>query len=490
MSNYLLGIDLGTTGCKALLIDENGSKFATATAPISTIAFRNIREQNTSEWRKAVTESTRKVTKNLKGKLEGIISIGVTGHFPSFVPLLNGKEAGNAILYSDLRVKPERILRPADLKTIEDLTGLPREIFPSLTSFKLSYLRRKGVKFNSFLPAKDYIRYLLTSEFSTDWLEAWWTGLFSNGKWSHEILEMLGLEDVELPLIRNPGEVAGELTREASRMLGLKEKTPVATGTIDGMAAFIGGGPLEPGDAVISSGSTDIIAMMTLQKPKTRNPSFYSWPYFEGSTFVLYSSTASSGLSVQFYLRLFNTLGLDIEGLTRRAAKRPPGSLNLLFLPYLQGEYAPFFSPSVRGALFGLDLTHDTVTIFRAFLEGISFSDRHVLEEMQYLGQPLKRIRIGGGGSANALWNEIRASVLGVNVEVLKVKALSALGAAILAGQSIGLFRSLKESALRLIRTEYVVKPRPDWTRRYDKLYRDYLRLSSLTRSFYRSSRV
>lgn len=480
MPEYLLGLDLGTSGCKALLVSTDGLRFFEASRKYDTIVRGRIREQRPKDWINSAREAIREVLKLSHINPRDIIAVGVTGQFPSIVPLHKGKPAGNAILYSDWRVDAEKVLSKSEVLLVEKVTELPRQILSTLPSIKLAYLRKKGLRFDSFLSAKDFLRYFLTGEKNTDWLEAWWTGLASkDGVWIDDMLELLGLDDIERPRIGKFEDIGGEVSREASRLTGLPPGTPVAVGTIDGMSAIIGGGLEREGDLVISSGSTDIIAMISSRHAQRfLPPSFYTWRYVLDNLYVIYTSTASSGASVEFFLKVFN-LG-NLSSLTNKAAKAPAGAL--VFMPYLQGEFSPFFDLEVKGAILGLSLETKPENVFRSILEGVAFSDRHVIHAMERLGGKITRIRLGGGGSRNDLWNTIRASILKREIEVLEIPSLSALGAAIFAGMATRTFRSYLSAFRVLVKVKKVVEIDHSLTNIYDKVFKEYLALSKFIR--------
>jgi xylulokinase len=481
---YLISIDIGTTSCKTSIFNLNGDLIAQAQKGYPLyLPKRGFSEQNAEEWWKAVCRCIKLVLKLSKASAKNIISVCSTGQFPSLVLLGNhGKPLRHAIIYSDMRGEEQTklIFSEVGLEKVKEITGFPASMFPGLPISKILWLREnepeivKQVK--KCIGAKDFVNYQLTGEVATDFLEAWWTGLvdYRNYLWSKDILEILEIPEEWFGKICRPQEVIGYVNKQASKQTGLKEGTPVICGSGDGMCAILGSGLIETGSIMDVTGATEIVAAVTNKSlPPSIGESIFCWQHLVEGLWIGYASTATSGAALQWFKELFKKR-VKYDALLKQAEESELGSNGLIFLPYLAGEYAPFFDLNAKGAFIGISLTTEEKHFIRAILEGIAFSLAHILEAFSKLGIEIKSVRVGGGGSKSNLWNKIKADVIGKEFLRIKVSDVTSLGAAILASVGVKVYSRISEAVENMVKISERIKPDLENHKKYSKIYEVY----------------
>jgi xylulokinase len=320
---------------------------------------------------------------------------------------------------------------------------------------------------------------------AVDYFEAWWTGLADvvDYSWSERLMDEWKIPRDWLGEIHLPQEIIGEVTEQAAAMTGLAMGTPVVCGSGDGLCNVIGTGLLESGITMDSAGVTEIIASISKSPlAPSVGESFTSWRHPNSQDWVLYTSTSSAGLSLRWFKDQVAQLersdspiqGSDYERLDKEAEEADAGSGRLLFLPYLTGEYSPFFDLNARGAFLGISLETQRRHLTRAVLEGVAFSLRHVLEYFEGLGVETHSIRSSGGGSRSKLWNQIKADVTGKPISTLEIVESGCLGAAVLAGVAVGQYRNLEAATKAMVRIGDTLFPNEANHTMYSKQFQIY----------------
>ena len=505
--NYLIGVDLGTSGCKAMLFDLKGTPVASAYASYPTHILDPIMlEQAPEDWWKATCQSINQLMKTTRASPTEVRAIGCGGQFPDLIVTDDEeKTLRPAIIYSDMRGEPQTkaIFDRLDQGHVTELTGLPATYFPGLPATKILWIRQNEPELEKrirrIFGAKDFLNFRLTGNCAIDYVEAWWTGLARarDYTWCDELLQDLRIPQGWLGEISKPTDVIGEVTEAASKQTGLAPGTPVVCGSVDGMCDFVGAGIIEPGITMDSCGTTEIIAASSKKKlPSSIGSSIFCWPHLDSESWVVYTSTATAGASLRWFSDQFAATEKDeaaergvsvYDILDREAEAAEAGSGGLLFWPYLAGEYTPFFDLKARGAFLGITLDKKKEHFVRAILEGVAFSLNHVIETFSELGLETRRIRTAGGGSRSRVWNQIKADVTGRTVELTRVSELGCLGAAVLAGIGVGAFSSLEEASRSavLIRQEFASNAENHRT--YSKLFRVYRENCSRLRDIFTS---
>ena len=454
MPTYLLAHDLGTTGDKATLFDENGRILASAFAPYPTRYPRpGWAEHDPDTWWSAVCESTRRLLAEVPNAKANLAAV-------NFSAMMNGclllDDRGNALypalIHADIRSAPqcERIAREVGADRAYDLTG--NRLAPYFTLGKLAWLAEQEPerlrKARWCVQTKDYLAGRLTGVRGlTDYSDASLTGCFDMERrvWATELIEAGGFPASLLPEPVPSTTLVGTVTSEAAAETGLPIGLPVVLGGGDGACATAGAAAVHPGDAYHYLGGTSWVAAVTpdYRPDPTRRVSVFC--ALDPTQYVVYGTVQSAGSSVDWFLEAIGT-GTTGEGeeafaaLERLAGSAPAGSRGLFFLPYLMGERSPIWDANARGVYFGLTSAHGRAELARAVYEGVAFALGSNLAALESLGLAPDRIRVLGGGLRNPLWRRIFAAVYNRPLHLLeRLSEATSCGAAMAAAVGIGL---------------------------------------------------
>ena len=502
--SFLLGIDIGTTGTKAVLITEKGKLVEKATAEYPLLTPKpNWAEQHPADWWGATKKVIASILKSSKVESKEIKGIGLSGQMHGSVFLdKNGKVIRPAILWCDQRTQTE----------CDDITStfgyqrlLRLTCNPALTGFtapKILWLRRHEPhhweKVRKILLPKDYVRFLLTGEFATEVSDASGTLLFDveSRAWSDVVLKALRIPKNFLPECYESCEVSGRITRRVALETGLAEGTLVVGGGGDQAAGAVGNGIVKRG--VISSviGTSGVLFAFSDHPEFDAAGRLHTFCHAVPNKWHMMGVTLAAGGSFRW---LRDTLCQEeialarrknvhpYEIMTGRAAEASPGSGGLIFLPYMIGERTPYPDPDARGVFFGLTLRHTKADLIRAVMEGVTFSLRDSLEIMRSLKIPIKEIRASGGGGRSKLWRQMQADIFKADVVTINIDEGSAFGAALLAGVGAGIYSSVEEACNATIRTTTKTSPHPQKVRLFEEYYEVYRSLyPALKDSFHR----
>jgi len=493
--SYLLGIDIGTSGTKTLLVDERGRIRASATVEYPAYAPRPAwSEQDPEDWWQATRASVRQVLRAAKVRPVEVAGIGLSGQMHGSVFLdRRGRVLRRAILWNDQRTGAEcdEITRAAGGR--RRLLGMVSN--PALTGFtapKILWVRRHEPRVYErtaqILLPKDYVRYRLTGEFATEVSDASGTLLLDvkRRRWSKELLGLLHIDPALLPTVYESPEVTGVLTKEAARACGLVPGIPVVGGGGDQAAGAVGNGLVRRGVISATLGTSGVVfahADCVETDPEGRVHTFcHAVP---GKWHVMGVVLAAGG-SLQWFR---NTLCQDLvaaarkkkvdpyELITAEAAGVAPGSDGLYFLPYLTGERTPHADPHARAAWIGLSNMHTRAHMARAVMEGATYAMRDSLEIIQGMGVPVTEIRVSGGGARSRFWRGLQADIYRQAVWTVSSAEGPAYGVALLAGVGTGIWKSVPEACRATIRTLDRTVPTRKNVARYQTLYPMYGRL-------------
>jgi len=483
--DYYLGIDTSTTGSKALIIDEHGEVLAVASSAHTLQTPKPLwSEQDPREWWQAVSASIRLALEKAGIGGERIAAIGLTGQMHGLV-LLDG--AGNvlrpAILWNDQRTQSQ-------CDEIHDRIGKEKFIqitgnvaLTGFTAPKILWVKENEpevyAKVKHVLLPKDYIRYCLTGEYAMDKADGAGTVLFDLKRrdWSGEVLEVLGIDPSWMPKTFEGPEFTGFICDESAELSGLKAGTPVAAGGGDQAAQAVGVGAVEPGIVGLTVGTSGVVFATTpsaLIEPEGRLHAFcHAVPGLWHFMGVMLSAAGS----LQWYR---DTLApeFSFDDLLKEAEPVPAGSEGLQFLPYLSGERTPYPDPLARGAFIGMTLRHSRAHMTRAVLEGVSFGlkDSFTLIQNAGLGE-IRQVRASGGGTKGALWRQIMASILEVELVTVNTTEGAAYGAALLAGVGAGTWADVTSACKTCIKITGSTQPDPSQVDAYRKAYPLYQEL-------------
>ncbi|MBK9125741.1 MAG: xylulokinase [Chloroflexi bacterium] len=451
--DYVLGIDISTTGAKALLLGD-GRVIASHTVGQSVSTPHPLwSEQNPDDWWDGISEAIRSVIVDTAIDPAAIKAIGVTGQMHGLVILDSaGKVLRPSILWNDQRTQAQCDQITEAIGPVEVIRITGSRVLTGFTAPKLLWVRRNepGVyrRVAHMLLPKDYIRFRLTGEYATDTSDASGTSLLDVGAraWSTKVVDKLAIKAEWLPKLYEGPEVTGRVTAAASKATGLVKGTPVVAGAGDQAAAAIGMGLTAPGLVSVTVGTSGVVFAPLEHYIYEPNGSIHAFCHAVPGLWHWMGVMLSAAGALQWYR---DTLAPNVrfESLLAEAESVPAGSDGLLFLPYLSGERTPHPDPLARGAFIGLTARHTRGHMTRAVLEGVAFGLNDSLSLMRDGGVPMPEVvRLAGGGSRGALWRQIIADVLDIPVETAPTSEGSALGAGILAMVGAGWFGTVAEA--------------------------------------------
>lgn len=478
-ARYLLGIDVGTTALKAVVLDPGRGVVAQAQRPHTLRSpHPGWAEEEPGEWWRTTVEAVREIVGVVSA--ERIAAVAVTGMVPALV-LLDG--AGEPIRAS-IQQNDARSVREVDeLRAAVDgdeffavTGGTPNQqnIAPRwrwLARHEPEAIERTATMCGSY----DFIVQRLTGERSLEVNWAAESGLFDirSRDWHGAYLEQASIPRAVLPPVREPSEVVGGVTEGAAAETGLRAGTPVVAGSADHVAAALASGLTRAGDVLLKFGGAGDI-LYCAERPDPDRHFYFDYHDIPGLTLINGCMAASGSLVKWFSSELAE--GISLAELDREAAEIPPGSGGIVVLPYVLGEKTPIFDPTARGVFAGVMLHHTRAHLFRAVLESVCYGFQHHLELLAESGRPVRRVLAADGGSRSALWMQIAADVTGHEVQVIAGEAASALGAAFVAGMGVQVFESWDEIG-RFITMGPVYRPNTEAVARYREGYGIYREL-------------
>jgi xylulokinase len=483
----LLGIDTGTGGTRAVVIDERGKVIASATCEHEPFASPQPlwAEQDPRDWWRAGVVAVQAVLASPGVKADDIAAVGLTGQMHGSVLLDEYDEVLRpALIWCDQRtdIQCRAITEKIGAARLIELTSNP-----AITGFTLPKLRwvlerepELWSRVRSILLPKDYIRLRLTGERATDVADASGTLLFDVAKrcWSDEVLNAAEIDRRWLPTVFESPDVTGAVSPEGAVATGLRAGTPVVAGAGDQAAGAVGMGIVKAGMVSATIGTSGVVFAATSQPSLDPLGRIHTLCHAVPGRWHVMGVTQAAGLSLRWFRDRFGA-GVDdgrdpYERLTEEASSVPSGSDGLLWAPYLMGERTPHLDPSARGALIGLTASHTRAHVIRAILEGVAFSLRDTLAIFNEINLPVERIRLGGGGARSALWRQIQADVYGQPVEILAAEEGVAFGAALLAGVSSGVWSSVDEAGEAAVRVSAQIEPNRADAALMDEKYRRF----------------
>jgi len=491
-----LGIDIGTSGTKTLVVDEQGTICAEATRTYPIYHPRPLwSEQDPEDWWKALVETVQEAVAKASVHPADVKAIGLSGQMHGSVFLdKNGRVIRRAILWNDQRTE-------AECREIEQRAGGRKQLIrmtanPAMTGFtapKILWLRnhepRNFEKTVKILLPKDEMRRRLTGEFATDVSDA--SGMLlldvRRRNWSTTLLEKLDLDISLLARCYESEEVTGKLTRQAAETLGLTTDCLVVGGAGDCAANGIGTGVVRSGVLSTSLGTSGVVFVHSDEVQVDPEGRLHTFCHAVRGKWHMMGVSLTAGGALQWFVeRLCAELGeRAYEVLTQEAEQVEAGSEGLFFLPYLAGERTPHADPYARGCFIGLTLKHGRGHLARAVMEGVAYALRDSLELIRGLGVPVKQIRASGGGARNPLWRQIQADMFGQKVVTINAEQGPAYGVALLAAVGAGYFKNVQEACDATIRVVSQTAPRRSNTRIYDRGFPLYQQLyQSLRKHF------
>ncbi|MDD3695355.1 MAG: xylulokinase [Lentisphaeria bacterium] len=496
----LLGIDLGTGGCKLCAISLEGELLAEAGTEYPTEhANPGWAEQNPQHWLEALQKALRKLEKQGL-TLSQIQAIALDGSTHNAVLLdQNWQPLRKTIMWTDQRSHQEcGFLQENYGKRIFATTY--QRATPTWTLPQLLWLKKHEPEIltatRHLLFVKDYVRFLLTGLPASDHIEAQGSLFYDMGSrtWSEELFALTGLPLSVLPELLEPCDQAGQISAEASRLTGLAPGTPVFCGSSDSAVEDYAAGAVEPGDCVIKLATAGNVNIMSAKPCPSANTLTYS--HIIPGLWYSVAATNAAALCQRWFRDNFcerEKLAAQQKALSayqlmeRLAQASPPGAGGVFFHPYLQGERSPYWDHRLRASFCGVSIASGKADFMRALLEGVAYSLRDCQGCLEKLGLPAKRIFLIGGGARSPLWSQIIADVFDTEVQVPRPGDAS-FGSALLAGVGRGVFADTREAIGQCLRLERSIKPNQENAAFYQKQFDCYKKIQAALAKIYQTS--
>jgi xylulokinase len=477
----LLGIDVGTGGTRACIVDDRGAVIAAAT--VEHVPFASPQtgwaEQDPRDWWQATERAVRAALAQCDFTAEEIGGVGLSGqmHGASLLDAA-GDVLRPAIIWCDGRTSDqcEEITEQIGAERLIELVSNPA--LAGFTLPKLLWVREQEPEIwkrvRSVLLPKDYVRLRLTGERATDVADASGTLLFDvvNRRWSREMLSQFGIDEGLLPAVFESPQVCARVSAAGAEATGLREGTPVVAGGGDQAAGAVGLGIVEPGVVSATIGTSGVVFAATDRPALDKRGRVHTFCHALPDRWHVMGVTQAAGLSLRWFRDTFGVAaeaGQELatttspvdpyELLCAEAMMAPAGADGVLWAPYLMGERTPHLDPHARAALVGLAANHTRAHVVRAILEGVSFSLRDTLTIFAEMEVPVEKIMLGGGGARSPLWRQIQAEVYGRTVAVAEAEEGAAYGAALLAGVGSDVWSSVEAACAATVRVAAQVEP-------------------------------
>jgi xylulokinase len=481
---YLIGIDIGTTGAKTVIFGADGSTVASA---FEEYPLRHPRpgwaEQNPQDWWEATVKSIRRVLQTSRISLANLRGLSLSGQMHGAVLLGRDHQVLRpCIIWSDQR-------SAAQAEWINQTVGRERLLQiacnPALTGFtapKALWVRDNEPEVwdqvaTLFLP-KDYE---IASEVSDDA----GTLLFDvhRRRWSDELCRLMGIPREWLPKVYESIDVAGQITQEVADLTGLPVNLPVVAGGADNTCGAVGNGIVHQGLVSSSIGTSGVVFAHTDQVRMDPLGRVHTFNHSVPNKWYLMGVTQGAGISLRWLRDQFGAIEREAARLTREdpydilmreAATAPTGSEGLIFAPYLQGERTPHLDPEARGVLFGLTARHERRHVVRSILEGVAYSLRDSFEIIKEQGISITQVRATGGGARSPLWRQIQSDIFGSELVTVNTTEGPAFGAALLAAVGVGIYSTVEEACDVTVKVTHHISPIPAHVERYNRYYPIY----------------
>ena len=479
---YWLGLDVGTGGSRALLVDADGRVRFSFVAPHQDMRMERPlwAEQEPEDWWRASKAAISGVLKTAHVDGGAIRGVGLSGQMHGLVLLDESREVIRpALIWCDQRSQ-------AQVDFINEKLGAQNVVRwtanPVLTGFtlpKLLWVRdnepRSFQRIRHFLLPKDFLRFQLTGELATDVSDASGTSMLDVVKraWSKEVMNGLGLDPAILPRVYESQEVTGHISNAAAEATGLKPGIPVIAGAGDQAASAIGNGIVQTGTVSCTIGTSGVVFAFLKEPAYDPKGRVHTFCHAIPGAWHVMGVTQGAGLSLQWFRNQLAS-NAAYDDLTREAETSPRGADGLFWLPYLMGERTPHLDANARAAWIGLTAKHRRADLIRSVLEGVCFSQNDGLEIIRQLGAAPAVVRLSGGGAKSAFWHQLFADVFNIPVAILESQEGSAYGAALLALVGTGEYSRAADVCTKAVKEITIKQPQPEAAQFYRKTYNIY----------------
>ena len=478
---YYIGVDLGTSSVKLLLMDDDGNIVNTVTKeyPIS-FPKPGWSEQNPTDWYEKTVEGIKELISNIDSSKVAGISFG--GQMHGLVILdENDNVIRQAILWNDGRTTKECDFLNNEYGKDKLTNNTANIAFAGFTAPKILWLKENEPdnfkKISKIMLPKDYLAYRLSGEFCTDVSDASGMLLFDvkNRCWSEEMLELVGIKKEQMAKVYESYECVGNLTKQAASELGLSTSVKVIAGAGDNAAAAVGTGTVGDGKCNISLGTSGTIFIASKNFSVDDNNALHSFAHADGYYHLMGCMLSAASCNKWWLDDIIKDK--DYQKEQAEITDDKLGNNKVFYLPYLMGERSPHNNPLARASFIGMTMDTTRSDMTQAVLEGVAFAIRDSFEVAKSLGIKIDRTKICGGGAKSPLWRKIIANVLNVKVDILEKEEGPSLGAAMLAAVGTKRFEDVSEAVDKIVKVVDTIEPDKAIAQRYEYKYNQFKKI-------------
>ena len=484
---YFIGTDVGTTGTKTIIVDENGKICGKGYQEYELIAGKGgVVEQNAEDWWKAVVYSVNEAVKTIDNKDE-IVAMSLSTQGGTILPVdENFKPLCLAYTWMDERAVDETAALKAKYgEEIYERSGW--RCSACFDPARMLWMKANDPdSFNnarSFVSTVEYVNYMLTGKNITDPSNAAMRQLINveTADWDDVLIEAAGLTRERLPQLLPTGAFVGTLTQDAAKALNIPMSVKVYNGAHDQYCASLGCGAVKPGEMLLSTGTTWVILGVS-DKPLFTASHIAPGVHPVKGLYGNITSLNSAGSALKWYKQIVNE---EFPVIDDGSADRMESAENIFFYPYFAGSGFPHHIPEVKACCMGLELMHDKYDLARALMEGIAFETRESLAEFAANGTDIKKLKMVGGAAKSELWSQITCDVTGCELHIPAEKDTCCIGAAMLAATGYGYFKDFLEATEKMVCYSKVLKPNPKAAEFYDKKFAKYHKGFEMLKEFF-----
>ncbi len=476
---YFIGVDLGTSAVKLLLMEESG-KICGSVSREYPLYFPQPgwSEQKPEDWWDAVCDGMKELLAGIDGKEVGGISFG--GQMHGLVILDENDEVIRpAILWNDGRTQKQVDYLNNEIGKDKLSSYTANIAFAGFTAPKLLWVKENEpdnfARIRKIMLPKDYIAYKLSGTHCCDYSDA--SGMLlldvKNRCWSKEMLEICDVKEEQMPKLFESYEVVGTLKPELAEAFGMSKDCKIAAGAGDNAAGAVGTGTVGDGQCTISLGTSGTIFISSEKFGVDENNALHAFAHADGHYHLMGCMLSAASCNKWWMEEIIGTK--DFAGEQENITKL--GENHVFFLPYLMGERSPHNNPMARGTFIGMTMDTSRADMTQAVLEGVAFALRDSLEVARKLGIPITRTKICGGGAKSPLWRKIIANVLNLKVDVIEAEEGPGMGGAMLAAVACGVYDSVEDAAAKIVRVVKTIEPEPELVEKYEDRYRKFAQI-------------
>ena len=476
---YYIGVDLGTSAVKLLLMEESGKieKIVSREYPLY-FPHPGWSEQNPEDWMKEAMAGIKELTSEIDrsqvagigcgGQMHGLVTLDEEDHVIRPAILWNDGRTGGETEYLNTVVGKDKLSQyTANIA------------FAGFTAPKILWMKKNEpenfAKVKKIMLPKDYLAYCMTGSFCTDLSDA--SGMLlldvKNRCWSEEMLEICGITEEQLPKLYESWQVVGTLKPEIASELGLSADVKFVAGAGDNAAAAVGTGTVGDGQCNISLGTSGTVFISSKDFGVDENNALHSFDHADGRYHLMGCMLSAASCNKWWSEEILHTkdFAKEQEGIVKL------GENQVFFLPYLMGERSPHNNPDARAVFFGMSMDTTREEMTQAVLEGVAFGLRDSLEVARSLGIKIERTKICGGGAKSPLWKKIIANVMNLKVDVPAVEEGPSMGGAMLAAVGCGAYPDVETIAEKFVHVVETVEPDPELVAKYEERYQKFKKL-------------